>query len=106
MTRLCSTAWGGSRWIAVFAFASGAALAQDWPTKPIRMIVPYPPAGGTDIGGEQLAEGNRQDGRGARLAWRQDRPDAGGPEAATRRLRGSRRGPGVVMRTRQKVRLT
>jgi tripartite-type tricarboxylate transporter receptor subunit TctC len=26
-----------------------AAPAQDWPTRPIRMIVPYPPAGGTDV---------------------------------------------------------
>ena len=26
-----------------------AALAQDWPAKPIRFIVPYPPGGGTDI---------------------------------------------------------
>jgi len=26
-----------------------AALAQDWPTKPVRFIVPYPPGGGTDV---------------------------------------------------------
>ena len=33
-----------------------AALAQDWPSKPIRMIVPYPPAGGTDIVARTLNE--------------------------------------------------
>jgi len=26
-----------------------AALAQDWPVKPVRFIVPYPPGGGTDV---------------------------------------------------------
>ena len=29
--------------------AAGLAQAQDWPSKPIRMIVPYPPGGGTDV---------------------------------------------------------
>lgn len=28
---------------------SGAAAAQDWPAKPVRFIVPYPPGGGTDV---------------------------------------------------------
>ena len=31
------------------AFGRGAASAQaDWPTRPVRVIVPYPPAGGAD----------------------------------------------------------
>lgn len=29
--------------------AAAAAWAQDWPTKPVRFIVPYPPGGGTDV---------------------------------------------------------
>jgi tripartite-type tricarboxylate transporter receptor subunit TctC len=28
---------------------AGTAAAQDWPAKPIRWIVPYPPGGGTDV---------------------------------------------------------
>jgi tripartite-type tricarboxylate transporter receptor subunit TctC len=28
---------------------SGAAAAQEWPTKPVRIIIPYPPGGSTDI---------------------------------------------------------
>ena len=36
--------------LAAAALAQGLpALAQDWPNKPIRFIVPYPPGGGTDI---------------------------------------------------------
>jgi tripartite-type tricarboxylate transporter receptor subunit TctC len=31
------------------ALAAGAALAQEWPGKPLRFIVPYPPGGGTDV---------------------------------------------------------
>jgi tripartite-type tricarboxylate transporter receptor subunit TctC len=30
-------------------FAAIAAWAQDWPAKPVRFIVPYPPGGGTDV---------------------------------------------------------
>ncbi len=33
----------------LIGFFATPALAQDWPTKPIRMIVPFPPGGGTDI---------------------------------------------------------
>jgi tripartite-type tricarboxylate transporter receptor subunit TctC len=34
---------------AALALLALNALAQDWPTKPIRFIVPYPPGGGTDV---------------------------------------------------------
>src|SRR4051812_31554221 len=41
----------GLRWAAavVLALSGTIAQAQDWPSKPIRFIVPYPPGGGTDI---------------------------------------------------------
>ena len=38
------------------AFVSPALPAQEWPTKPIRMIVPYPPAGGTDVVARVITE--------------------------------------------------
>ena len=42
--------------LVVASFIALPAQAQDYPTKPIRMIVPYPPAGGTDIVARTISE--------------------------------------------------
>jgi tripartite-type tricarboxylate transporter receptor subunit TctC len=41
---------------AALALAAGLAVAQDYPTKPIRVIVPYPPGGGTDVVARIISE--------------------------------------------------
>jgi tripartite-type tricarboxylate transporter receptor subunit TctC len=41
--------------IALFAFAVTPALAQDFPAKAIRLIVPFPPGGGNDVLGRMFA---------------------------------------------------
>jgi tripartite-type tricarboxylate transporter receptor subunit TctC len=43
----------------LFAFIVALALnahAQDWPSRPVRFILPFPPGGGTDILGRMIAE--------------------------------------------------
>jgi tripartite-type tricarboxylate transporter receptor subunit TctC len=41
---------------AVLLFVSSVALAQTYPTKPIRMVIPFPPGGTTDITGRIAAQ--------------------------------------------------
>src|SRR5881394_4607169 len=40
----------------LLACVAVAAQAQTWPSKPVRIVVAYPPGGGIDVMGRQLAE--------------------------------------------------
>src|SRR5207237_1006999 len=43
-------------WAALLLACALAAQAQQWPAKPVRIVVAYPPGGGIDVLGRQLAD--------------------------------------------------
>src|SRR6202166_574737 len=42
--------------LGLLCFIPASAVAQDWPQKPIRMIVPFPAGGGTDVVARMVAD--------------------------------------------------
>ena len=58
------------------AFLAGSAAAQDFPAKPLKLVVPYPPGGTTDIVARPIAKGLQQALRQPVVI--ENRPGAGG----------------------------
>ena len=43
-------------WLTALCVAAGTAGAQEWPTRPVKLIVPYPAGGGVDVMARALAQ--------------------------------------------------
>src|SRR5690625_7301396 len=54
-------AYSGALLFSAFGFTTAAHAADDWPTKPITIIVPASPGGATDIVSRLLAEKMQED---------------------------------------------
>ena len=55
MTKQTVSGWG--RWLVAMAMLLAAfAQAQTWPARPLRLIVPFPPGGGSDAVGRVIAQ--------------------------------------------------
>src|SRR5689334_5762893 len=60
----------------VISLACSLVLAQPYPTKPVRIIVPFPPGGGTDLMARFIAQ--RLAGSSAGSFFVDNKPGAGG----------------------------
>jgi tripartite-type tricarboxylate transporter receptor subunit TctC len=95
MTRLNTV----SAYLAAATFAAAAfaapATAEEWPTRPVRMLVGFGPGGGTDLVARAVAEG-LSDVLGQRF-YVENRPGAGGSIAADSVAKGAKDGYTILM---------
>ena len=83
---------------AVLLLASGAALpahAQDYPAKPIRFVIPFPPGGGTDILSRAVAQRITEQSKWTFLL--DNKPGAGGSIGVEQAARAAPDGYTIVM---------
>ena len=77
------------------------ALAQNWPQRPVRLVVPYTPGGGADIVARVLGQKLAEQTGGSFVI--ENRPGAGGrPRAVNRGRRSVEQGPACGMRPRSR----
>lgn len=81
--------------LAAGVLAPAAALAADWPTKPIRFVVPYPPGGPLDQVARLLAETLREPLGQPMIV--ENRPGAGGNLGADQVAKSAPDGYSIVM---------
>ena len=84
-----------TRWLLALALVSSATWAQEWPAKPITMIVPFTPGGNVDFAARLLAEKLRQSLKQSVIV--ENVPGAGGVVGVTRTVQAAPDGYTIVM---------
>jgi tripartite-type tricarboxylate transporter receptor subunit TctC len=80
---------------AVVITAATVAMAKDYPAKPIRLIVPYPPGGGTDLVSRVLAQTITANAKWSFVI--ENKPGAGGAIGVEQAARAAADGYTIVM---------